>query len=136
MAASTSSVRYKENDFALGSTSRQRRADGGASDGIQADSEERAREAASRMLGDGDVQAGTGPGRAGGSNGRGGARVTTRSQAASRGHRKRSSSIVHVEKIEASHEELLDQSAGFNYNADWVNYKGGCERGCLWLLET
>lgn len=40
------------------------------------------------------------------------------------GHRKRSSSIVHVEKIEQSHEELLDQSAGFNYNADWVNYKG------------
>ncbi|UZJ55096.1 hypothetical protein CBS101457_004416 [Exobasidium rhododendri] len=40
------------------------------------------------------------------------------------GHRKRSSSIVVVEKIEQSHEELLDQSAGFNANADWVNYKG------------
>lgn len=41
-----------------------------------------------------------------------------------RGHRKRSSSLVLVEKIEQSHEELLDQSAGYNYNADWVNYKG------------
>lgn len=40
------------------------------------------------------------------------------------GHRKRSSSLVTVEKIETSHEELLDQSAGFNANADWVNYKG------------
>lgn len=40
------------------------------------------------------------------------------------GHRKRSSSLVTVEKIEQSHEELLDQSAGFNANADWVNYKG------------
>lgn len=42
------------------------------------------------------------------------------------GHRKRSSSLVTVEKIETSHEELLDQSAGFNANADWVNYKGEC----------
>ena len=41
-----------------------------------------------------------------------------------KGHRKRSSSLVMVEKIEQSHEELLDQSAGYNYNADWVNYKG------------
>jgi hypothetical protein len=40
------------------------------------------------------------------------------------GHRKRSSSLVIVEKIETSHEEMLDQSAGFNANADWVNYKG------------
>lgn len=44
------------------------------------------------------------------------------------GHRKRSSSLVTVEKIEQSHEELLDQSAGFNANADWVNYKGGWGR--------
>lgn len=29
-----------------------------------------------------------------------------------------------VQKIETSPEELLDQSAGFNANADWVNYKG------------
>lgn len=29
-----------------------------------------------------------------------------------------------VQKIEQSQEELLDQSAGFNANADWVNYKG------------
>lgn len=40
------------------------------------------------------------------------------------GHRKRSSSIITVEKIETSHEEMLDQAAGFNANADWVNYKG------------
>ncbi|CAO1620412.1 unnamed protein product [Sympodiomycopsis kandeliae] len=40
------------------------------------------------------------------------------------GHRKRSSSLVVVQKIETSPEELLDQSAGFNANADWVNYKG------------
>lgn len=39
-------------------------------------------------------------------------------------HRKRSSSLVLVEKIEPSHEEMLDQSAGYNYNAEWVNYKG------------
>lgn len=39
-------------------------------------------------------------------------------------HRKRSSSIVTVQKIEQSQEELLDQAAGFNANADWVNHKG------------
>ncbi|PWN53152.1 Orm1 type endoplasmic reticulum protein [Violaceomyces palustris] len=38
--------------------------------------------------------------------------------------RNRSGSIVTVERVEQSHEELLDQSAGFNANADWVNYKG------------
>lgn len=36
--------------------------------------------------------------------------------------------MVTVEKIEQSHEELLDQSAGFNANADWVNYKGAAQR--------
>lgn len=40
------------------------------------------------------------------------------------GNRRRSSSIVHVEKIQMSPVELLDQSAGFNANAEWVNYKG------------
>ncbi|CAO1624252.1 unnamed protein product [Parajaminaea phylloscopi] len=39
-------------------------------------------------------------------------------------HRRRASSIVVVKKIEQSQEEILDQSAGFNPNADWVNYKG------------
>jgi hypothetical protein len=39
-------------------------------------------------------------------------------------NRRRSSSIVHVEKIQMSPVELLDQSAGFNANAEWVNYKG------------
>lgn len=38
--------------------------------------------------------------------------------------RKRSSSLVTVERVEQSHEEMLDQSAGFNANAEWVNYKG------------
>lgn len=42
-------------------------------------------------------------------------------------HRRRASSIVLVQKIEQSQEELLDQSAGFNANADWVNYKGEFE---------
>lgn len=45
-------------------------------------------------------------------------------------HRKRSSSIVMVQKIEQSPEELLDQSAGFNANADWVNAKGA------WLIHV
>lgn len=39
-------------------------------------------------------------------------------------HRRRASSIVLVKKIEPSQEEILDQSAGFNANANWVNYKG------------
>ncbi|PWN42934.1 ORMDL-domain-containing protein [Ceraceosorus guamensis] len=39
-------------------------------------------------------------------------------------NRKRSGSLVHVEKIQLSPVELLDQSAGFNPNAEWVNYKG------------
>lgn len=43
-------------------------------------------------------------------------------------HRRRASSIVLVQKIEQSQEELLDQSAGFNANADWVNYKGEYEK--------
>lgn len=38
--------------------------------------------------------------------------------------RARSSSLVSVTRVEETHEEMLDQSAGFNANADWVNYKG------------
>ncbi|KDN44872.1 ORMDL-domain-containing protein [Tilletiaria anomala UBC 951] len=38
--------------------------------------------------------------------------------------RPRSSSLVQVTKVEETTEQLLDQSAGFNANADWVNYKG------------
>ena len=40
------------------------------------------------------------------------------------GGRARSSSLVQVTKVEATPDQLLDQSAGFNANADWVNYKG------------
>ncbi|KAN0062187.1 sphingolipid homeostasis protein orm1 [Thecaphora frezii] len=38
--------------------------------------------------------------------------------------RPRSGSLVSVERVEETPEELLDQAAGFNANADWVNYKG------------
>ena len=41
------------------------------------------------------------------------------------GHtRTRSGSLVSVQRVEETPEEMLDQSAGFNANADWVNYKG------------
>ncbi|SPO23992.1 probable ORM1 - unfolded protein response protein [Ustilago trichophora] len=38
--------------------------------------------------------------------------------------RARSSSLVSVTRVEETHEEMIDQSTGFNANADWVNYKG------------
>lgn len=38
--------------------------------------------------------------------------------------RARSSSLVSVTRVEETAEELIDQSTGFNANADWVNYKG------------
>lgn len=36
----------------------------------------------------------------------------------------RRSSLVTVTKVDETPEQLLDQNAGFNANADWVNYKG------------
>ena len=38
--------------------------------------------------------------------------------------RARSNSIVKVEDVGASQEQVLDQSAYANYNAEWVNRKG------------
>ncbi|KAK0529075.1 sphingolipid homeostasis protein orm1 [Tilletia horrida] len=38
--------------------------------------------------------------------------------------RHRSSSLLTVERVKDSHDVMLDQNAGFNANADWVNHKG------------
>lgn len=38
----------------------------------------------------------------------------------------RRASLVTVTKVDETPEQLLDQNAGFNANADWVNYKGAC----------
>ncbi|CAD6929216.1 unnamed protein product [Tilletia controversa] len=39
-------------------------------------------------------------------------------------NRGRSSSLLKLEHIQDSHDVMLDQNAGFNANADWVNHKG------------
>jgi len=39
-------------------------------------------------------------------------------------NRERASSLLTVEHIKDSHDAMLDQNAGFNANADWVNHKG------------
>ncbi|CAD6956453.1 unnamed protein product, partial [Tilletia caries] len=38
-------------------------------------------------------------------------------------NRGRSSSLLKLEHIQDSHDVMLDQNAGFNANADWVNHK-------------
>lgn len=51
------------------------------------------------------------------------------------GRRKRSGSIVKVEEVgERSVEEVLDRSAFFNINADWVNAKGAPQ--CTSSVQT
>lgn len=110
---------YKENNFTLGTA--RGPAVGAAASSVGPSA---ARGQASDGVGTGARTAGNSSGAASGVKS-----TPPISGASQRGHRKRSSSIVHVEKIEQSHEELLDQSAGFNYNAEWVNYKGECGSG-------
>ncbi|KAE8219154.1 hypothetical protein CF319_g7100 [Tilletia indica] len=39
-------------------------------------------------------------------------------------NRGRSSSLLKLERVTDTHDAMLDQNAGFNANADWVNHKG------------
>ena len=45
----------------------------------------------------------------------------------SKGKRGRSSSILSIHEIKENYDDDLDQAAMANLNADWVNYKGGCD---------